>query len=53
MKILFKTENFTLDSGSYYSPAFYILNDDNYMSVVATLSGSGDVTLQRSADEIN
>lgn len=53
MKITFKTSNFTLNSGSYYSPAFYIQNNDNYMSVVATLSGSGDVSLERSVDEIS
>lgn len=50
--ILNLTSGFTPDSGSYYSTSFGILQDDDKITVEATLSANGTVSIQQSLDEI-
>jgi len=53
MIINLTSDNFTLDTGNYYSSPFKQDTNDTFLSIGVTLGVNGDASLQSSIDETN
>lgn len=51
MKVFYNSTNFTLVGGNYYSTAFKVENSDSLITIQATLTENGSITVQSSIDE--
>jgi hypothetical protein len=53
MILTYNSEDFTLDTGVYYSPAFKIETEDQLITIECLLDSNGSVGIQHSLDSIN